>query len=73
MYASFLDESTLRIGNKVRHVRSETCGHHLCNDLGNRMDEAYGPKLRNVLCPLFLWNEGNICRVEPVEVGDVEG
>jgi hypothetical protein len=38
MYASFLYEGTLSIGDKLVHKRRKTEGEHLCNGLGDGMD-----------------------------------
>jgi hypothetical protein len=68
MDASLLYESTLSIGDKVVHMRRKPSGHHLGDQLGNRMNETNGAKIRHFLGPLFFWNEGNIGGVEPMEV-----
>ena len=43
-------------------------GEHFRNNLHDRIDEANGCKLIDVLYPIFLWQEKNICGLEPIEV-----
>ena len=73
MNTSRFDEGALGIGDEGRHVRSEPSGEHLCNNLGDRMDETNRPIVCNPLCPILFWQEHHIRRVEPVEVRSVEG
>jgi hypothetical protein len=68
MDASLLYERTLSIGDKVVHMRRKPSGHHLGDQLGNRMNETNGAKIHHFLGPLFFWNEGNIGGVEPMDV-----
>jgi hypothetical protein len=50
MNTSLLDEGTLRVGDKLVHVRGKAGGHHLGYNLGNGMYEAYWSKLSRK-CP----------------------
>jgi hypothetical protein len=38
VYTPFLDESTLRVGDKLIHERRKPKSKHFGNDLGNGMD-----------------------------------
>lgn len=60
------DESTLGVGDEGGHVRAKPDREHLRDDLGDRMDEANGPKVDDALRPIFLGKQHNIRRVEPV-------
>jgi hypothetical protein len=60
MYASLFDEGTLGIGDEVIHERSQSKGKHFRNNLGDPMDEANRPKVRNVVRPVLLREEGNV-------------
>jgi hypothetical protein len=65
---SLLDEGTLCIGDKLVHVRGKAGGHHLGDNLGNGMYEAYWSKVENFLGSILLGDKQNVCGVEPMEV-----
>jgi hypothetical protein len=60
---SLLYKSTLGIGDEVVHMGCEAGGHHFVHELGNCMYETNGAEFEDVLGSIFLWNEGNICKV----------
>lgn len=49
-----LDEGTLGVGNKVRHVGAKPVCKNLRNYFGNGMDEAYRSKVGDPFRILFL-------------------
>jgi hypothetical protein len=55
--APFLDECTLRIRDKLIHKWPKLNCEHLGNDLRDRMNQAYGPKVGDLLGPSFLGNK----------------
>jgi hypothetical protein len=65
---SLLDEGTLRIGYKLIHIRGKAGGHHLGNNLGIGMYEAYRPKVGDVLGSILLWDKNNVCGIEPMKI-----
>jgi hypothetical protein len=49
-------------------MRGKAGGHHLGDDLGNGVYEAYRPKVGNVLGPFLLGDKDNVCGIEPMEI-----
>ena len=70
--APFLDESTLRSGDKVVHERAKAGRQHLGDDFSNSMNEANGAEVPDFFRPILLWYEHNVGRVEPVKVCRLE-
>ena len=68
MNASLLYESTLGVGYEVVNVWAKPRCKHLGDNLGNGMDEANGPEISDVFCPILLGQKHNISGVEPLEV-----
>lgn len=66
MDTSFLNEGALCVGDKRGHVGGKPSGHHLSDDLSNRVNETDWPEVGDVLRPIFFRDEGNVSRVEPV-------
>ena len=72
MDASCLDESTLRVGDKVEHVVAKTDGKDLCNDLGNSMNQTNWTVVGDFFSSILLWEQYNVGRVDPMKVGRAE-
>jgi hypothetical protein len=51
--APILYEITLGIGDELVHQHTKTDGKHLGDNLGNAMNEVYGPKIIDVLHTLL--------------------
>ena len=60
MNTSFLNKSTLRVGNHLGHVRGQSSGHHFRDNLSNRMNQTYWSEVRDVLRSILFRDEGNV-------------
>jgi hypothetical protein len=66
--ALLFDESTLGIGNKFIHERSQPVGKHLGNNLSDVVNQDNGFIRGDLLDALFLSQQGNICGIEPMKI-----
>jgi hypothetical protein len=72
MDAPLLDESTLSVGHKIIHQWCEASGKHLGDDFSNGMNQANRPIVIYLFGPIFLWQEHNVGRVDPLEMSYME-
>ena len=68
MDASGFNECTLTVGDKVINLRAEAACHHFGNDLWDDVNQADRPEVRYGGSPIYLWQEGNVGRVDDMEV-----
>ena len=71
MDACFFYEGTLRSGDNGIHMRGQSSGQNFGNELGHGVNQANWSEVRDVLGTILLGDEGDIRRIELVQISGI--